>query len=170
MTRRILLLAGVAAVVVATYQGATSFRFLNWDDNAVIVGNRSLDLPGAATWAFTTTFMEHYQPLSWLAWAATKAGFGVDATAFHTANIVMHVICVLLLWAVARVVIARADPTISTSLLDAGATAVALLYGVHPLRVEVVAWVSALPYTLPPPPPLPPPPGGGCSPPPARAR
>src|SRR3954468_19339571 len=112
MTRRILLLAAVAAVLVATYQGATSFRFLNWDDNAVIVGNRSLDLPAAATWAFTTTFMEHYQPLSWLAWALVKAGFGLDATAFHAANIAAHVVCVLLLWAVARVVFARAIPTV----------------------------------------------------------
>jgi tetratricopeptide (TPR) repeat protein len=148
MARRILLLAAVAAALVATYQHAASFQFLNWDDGAVIVENRSLELPGAATWAFTTTFIEHYQPLSWLVWAVIKAGFGLDATAFHTANLVSHVMCVLLVWGVARALMARAAPVMSANALDAAATAVALLYGVHPLRVEVVGWVSALPYAL----------------------
>lgn len=148
MARRILLLVAIAAVLLATYQRAASFQFLNWDDGAVILDNRFLDLPGAARWAFTTTFMEHYQPLSWLVWAVLKAGFGLDAAAFHTANLVAHVICVLLLWGVARVLMARAAPVMSANALDAAATAVALLYGVHPLRVEVVGWVSALPYTL----------------------
>src|SRR5580765_2394645 len=108
MARRILWLAAVAAVLVATYQHAASFQFLNWDDGAVIVDNRSLELPGAAAWAFTTTFMEHYQPLSWLVWAVLEAGFGLDAAAFHTANLVAHVVCVLLLWGVARALMARA--------------------------------------------------------------
>jgi hypothetical protein len=148
MARRILLLAAVAAALVATYQHAASFQFLNWDDGAVIVENRSLELPGAVTWALTTTFMEHYQPLSWLVWAVIKAAYGLDAAAFHTANLVAHVICVLLLWGVARVLMARAAPVMSANALDAAATAVALLYGLHPLRVEVVGWVSALPYAL----------------------
>jgi tetratricopeptide (TPR) repeat protein len=148
MARRILLLAAIAAAVVATYQRAASFQFLNWDDGAVILDNRSLELPGAAAWAFTTTFMEHYQPLSWLVWAVIKAAYGLDAAAFHTANLVTHVMCVLLLWSVARIVIARATPGITSNRLDAAATAVALLYGLHPLRVEVVAWISALPYAL----------------------
>ena len=39
-------------------------------------------------------------------------------------------------------------PARSATVLDAGATAAALLYGVHPLRVEVVAWISALPYSV----------------------
>ena len=148
MARRILLLAAIAVLLAATYQHAAAFQFLNWDDGAVILDNRSLELPGAASWAFTTTFMEHYQPLSWLAWAVIKAGCGLDAAAFHTANLAAHVLCVLLLWAVARLVFARAAPVISSNRLDGAATAVALLYGVHPLRVEVVAWISALPYAL----------------------
>ena len=148
MARRVLLLTAVAAAVAATYQSAATFQFLNWDDAAAIVSNSRLDLPGAATWAFTTTFMEHYQPLSWLTWAALKSGFGLSATAFHTANIVVHLIVVLLVWALARSVLARAIAGASATALDAGATAAALLYGVHPLRVEVVAWISALPYAL----------------------
>ena len=148
MGRRVLQLTAVAAIVAATYQSAATFQFLNWDDAAAIVGNSRLDLPSAAAWAFTTTHMEHYQPLSWLTWAAVKSGFGLSATAFHTANIVAHLIAVLLVWTLARRVLARAVAGASAAALDGGATAAALLYGVHPLRVEVVAWISALPYAV----------------------
>jgi len=148
MARRVLLLTAVAVIVAATYWPIASFQFLNWDDTATIVSNSSLDLPRGATWAFTTTFMEHYQPLSWLMWAALKNRFGASAAAFHTANLVVHLIAVLLVWALARRILARTVAGASAVALDAGATAAALLYGVHPLRVEVVAWISALPYAI----------------------
>ena len=139
---------GILAAVLWTYALAAGFAFLNWDDQAAILQNPSLDLPGAATWAFTTTYMEHYQPLSWLAWAAIKGGFGLDATAFHVANVVAHIVCVLLVWAVTRRLLALALADMARPWHEATAVAAALLYGLHPLRVEVVAWISALPYAL----------------------
>jgi hypothetical protein len=148
MIRRVLLLTAVAAAIASLYQPVTGFHFLNWDDTAAIVGNTNLALPHAATWAFTTALMEHYQPFSWLAWAMVDSGFGKSAAAFHAANLVIHLAAVLLVWAVARVLIARAVTGASPVALDTGASAAALLYGVHPLRVEVVAWISALPYAL----------------------
>lgn len=144
---RIAALVVMAAAVTWTYAPAASFAFLNWDDQSVIVQNPAIDLPGAVPWAFSTTYMEHYQPISWLVWAAIKAGFGLDATAFHVANVVVHVVCVLLVWVVARRVLAPVAGT-SAPWREAIAVAAALLFGLHPLRVEVVAWVSALPYTI----------------------
>ena len=69
MLRRRLIAILIAAVWV-TFAPAVGFSFLNWDDNLVIVENAALAQPGVARWAFTTTYMEHYQPLSWLVWAA----------------------------------------------------------------------------------------------------
>ena len=148
MIARLSALAAIAAAVAWTYVPAAAFAFLNWDDQSVIVRNPSLAFPGVARWAFTTTYMEHYQPLSWLAWAAIKAGFGPDAAAFHAANIAAHVACALLVYAVARVVLTHAVPEASAALLNGAAVAAALLFGLHPLRVEVVAWISAMPYAL----------------------
>jgi len=148
MLGRLLAIELIVAAVGATYWPALGFTFLNWDDPRVIVENPSLDFPGAWRWAFTTSYMEHYQPVSWLAWAGIKAGAGLDAAAFHAANVAAHVLCVLLVWRVARALFARATPDVSTAWRDAAAFAAALLYGLHPLRVEVVAWVSALPYAL----------------------
>ena len=147
MIARVVALVVLIAVVVWTYLPATGFAFLNWDDQAAIVRNPSLDYR-AATWAFTTTYMEHYQPLSWLAWAALKARFGLDAAAFHAANILAHVVCAMLVWAVSRRVFARSAPDLPASWHDGAALAAALLFGLHPLRVEPVAWISAMPYTL----------------------
>ncbi len=148
MIGRLSALAAMVAAVAWTYFPAAGFAFLNWDDQSVILRNPSLAFPGSASWAFTTTYMEHYQPLSWLAWAAIKAGFGSDASAFHVVNIAAHVVCVVLVYAAARVVLARAVPEASGTLRSAAAVAGALLFGLHPLRVEVVAWISAMPYAL----------------------
>jgi Flp pilus assembly protein TadD len=145
---RLSALAAIAAAVAWTYFPAAAFAFLNWDDQSVIVRNPSLAFPGVARWAFTTTYMEHYQPLSWLAWAAIKAGFGSEATAFHAANIAAHAACVLLVYGAARIVLTHAVPDASATLLNGAAVAAALLFGLHPLRVEVVAWISAMPYAL----------------------
>ena len=148
MIRRLAALAVMAAAVAWTYLPAAGFAFLNWDDQSVILGNPSLAFPGVARWAFTATYMEHYQPLSWLVWAAIKAAFGPDASAFHVANITAHAACVLLVYAAARVVLTRAVPDASATFRNAAAVATALLFGLHPLRVEVVAWISAMPYAL----------------------
>ena len=148
MIARLSALTAMVAAVAWTYFPAAGFAFLNWDDQSVILRNPSLGFPGVARWAWITTYMEHYQPLSWLAWAAIKAGFGPDASAFHVANIAAHVVCVLLVYAAARVVLTRAVPEASATLRNGAAVAAALLFGLHPLRVEVVAWISAMPYAL----------------------
>jgi tetratricopeptide (TPR) repeat protein len=145
---RLSALSAMVAAVAWTYFPVAGFAFLNWDDQSVILRNPSLAFPGVAKWAWTTTYMEHYQPLSWLAWAAIKAAFGPDASAFHVANIAAHIACVLLVYAAARVVLTRAVPEASATLRNVAAVAAALLFGLHPLRVEVVAWISAMPYAL----------------------
>ena len=121
MARRVLLAAAIVAAVAATFMPAARFEFLNWDDGIAVVGNAALALPGAVGWAFTTSLLEHYQPMSWLFWAAIKSVAGVDRQAFHVANIVVHVGCVLLVWLVARRLFSRALPAISSKSLPGSA-------------------------------------------------
>jgi len=140
--------SAIIAALLWTYRPALSFSFLNWDDHLVILQNSQLKFPPVWQGAFTPPYMEHYQPLSWLVWAAIKSAFGPDARAFHAANIAAHVICVWLLWAVARAVFGRVLTHLSDRARNIAAFATAILFGIHPLRVEVVAWISALPYSL----------------------
>jgi tetratricopeptide (TPR) repeat protein len=141
-------LAAIVTAVAWTYFPAAGFPFLNWDDQAAILRNPSLGFPDVVTWAWTTTYMQHYQPLSWLTWAALERGFGLNPTAFHAANIAAHVVCVLLVYVATRGVLTYAAPRTSAALHSGAAVAAALLFGLHPLRVEVVAWISAMPYAL----------------------
>jgi len=145
---RLSALAAIAAAVAWTYLPAAGFAFLNWDDQAAILRNPSLVFPDVARWAWTTTYMQHYQPLSWLTWAALESSFGLNPIAFHAANIAAHVVCVLLVYAVVRRVLTHVAPRTSATLHGGAAVAAALLFGLHPLRVEVVAWISAMPYAL----------------------
>lgn len=148
MTRRLAALVFTAVVVTWTFAPVRHFAFLNWDDDAVIVDNAALSQPGLGAWAFTTRYMEHYQPLSWLLWGAVARAAGSSATAFHTLNLAAHAASAVLLFAVALAVLRRTAPRSPAAAHEGAALAAALLFALHPLQIEVVAWVSALPYAV----------------------
>jgi tetratricopeptide (TPR) repeat protein len=158
MAGRLLALVVISVVVGATFAPARKFALLNWDDQYVILDNAALREPGVAGWAFTTTYMEHYQPLSWLVWAGVRGAGEPEPRVFHLTNIALHILVSLLVWLVARQLFAAAarpgqggqapSSNVTAGIAEKAAVAAALLYAVHPLRVEVVAWVSAMPYAL----------------------
>jgi protein O-mannosyl-transferase len=124
--------------VVLLFSPTFSYPFLNWDDGEVFVRNAALHADGFVRWAFTTTYMEHYQPLAWLAWGVVDRAWTLTPAAAHALNVGLHVLCAALVFVLAR----RLTATTATAI------AAALLFAMHPLRVEVVAWASAMPYAL----------------------
>lgn len=152
MLRRAAPAAILVAAVLATFAPVVGFALLNWDDNLVIADNAALAQPGLLRWAFTTTYIEHYQPVSWLVWGALRGTGEVNPATYHAANLGLHAGVAVLAWAVARVLFRtgpNAEPPSRHSDPFWFAPAMgALLFAVHPLRVEVVAWVSAMPYAL----------------------
>jgi Flp pilus assembly protein TadD len=127
----------VFLATAALFTPALAGEFLNWDDIDLFVRNDALRAPGLVRWAFTTRYMEHYQPLAWLTWGALQRTAGLTPATAHALSVVLHASCAALLYAFIR--------------RYAGAwaaAAAALLWAMHPLRVEVVAWSSAMPYSL----------------------
>ena len=55
-----------------------SASILNWDDQDVFVRNDALRASGVTLWAFTTRYMEHYQPLAWLDGAGVHRSIGLS--------------------------------------------------------------------------------------------
>jgi protein O-mannosyl-transferase len=141
-----------ASVAVLAIAAAAALRpvlhndLVNWDDPAVLLDNLHLASPGVVAWAFSTTFMGHYQPLAWLAWSAAKSSLGLSPAVFHALSLGVHVANAVLIYAV-TVRLASASGYQSSQPRAAGLFA-GLLFALHPAVVEPVAWASAFPYVL----------------------
>jgi len=138
-------IALVVCVTLLAFWPVLGNDFVNWDDPTVIVQNPQLTAPAVVSWAFSTTLIGHYQPLAWLAWAALARVFGLSATSFHGASLLVHLLNAVLVYAVAWHLATLSLPEPTTRL---AASVAALAFAAHPVRVEAVAWASALPYVL----------------------
>lgn len=158
-----LAVAIIVLVTTVAFLPVLGNGFVNWDDPDVFQRNPQLGSGDALRWAFTTTHMGHYQPLAWLVWSAVKAIFGLNPRAFHALSLAGHLLNAVLVYfvglrlAALTVQLRRRNPsTPPEGRANAGglrgpqvaALTAALLFAVHPLRVEAVAWASAFPYVL----------------------
>lgn len=134
----------IAVATMAAFLPVLTNQFVNWDDPYTLSNNEQLGSPAILTWAFATRIMGHFQPLAWLTWSAVKSTAGLAPTAFHTLSLIGHVANATMVYLVTRRLALNASVDHAT--VSAAAAATALLFAVHPLRVEPVAWASAFPY------------------------
>ena len=135
----------VALVSFATFLPALWCGWVNWDDPVNFQNNphyRGLG-PDQLTWMWTN-FTGHYMPLTWMTLGVDYLLWGMKPWGYHLSNVVIHAfnaaLCFLFLEALLRRSAVARDA--SDSALRACAAAGALLWAVHPLRVESVAWVT----------------------------
>lgn len=137
----------VAGVTFLCFLPALEADFVSWDDDTNFTLNESYRGLGPAQlkWMFTTTQMGHYIPVTWMTLGLDYAIWGMDARGYHLTNLLLHVagaVCFyFFLVALLRRAFADAGPSWETA-LHAAAAAGALLFAIHPLRVESVAWVT----------------------------
>ena len=138
----------VFAIVFIAFLPALQNQFVDWDDTDNFLRNESFRGLGwdNIKWMFTTFHMGHYQPLTWLTLGAdatiAKAWFhdALDPRPYHFTNVLLHSINAALVYVLAAKLIGwRA---VSGPALIVGASAAALFFGAHPLRVESVAWAT----------------------------
>jgi tetratricopeptide (TPR) repeat protein len=138
----------VAASAFVAFAPALHNGFVNWDDDKILLENdnfRGLD-SSHLRWMFTQYKMGHYHPLTWVSFAMDYRIWGLDdAFGFHLTNLILHALNAALFYFVAVRLLALAMPEQSgrnPMSLHLGATVAALLFAVHPLRVESVAWAT----------------------------
>ncbi|MFN0150423.1 MAG: tetratricopeptide repeat protein [bacterium] len=148
---RLSLLLAAALVAVATaacLSGTLENQFVEWDDHVAIVANPHIrEFNGDnVRWMFSTFHLGPYQPLAWISLTADFTLWGLDPRGFHLTSLVIHVANTLLLFFLAhgwiREVTAGAGARGGTSASLIGAMAAALIFGIHPQRVESVAWAT----------------------------
>jgi protein O-mannosyl-transferase len=132
----------VCAITVIAYLGTLSFGFV-YDDKPVIVDN-----PSIRSWRFLLSYL--IPPLSHVNGASASATFyrpvtvlwlrlnyamcGLNSWGWHFAMLAVHVLMTYLVFVLVRKLTGR----------RATAGIAALLFGLHPVHVENVAWLSSV--------------------------
>lgn len=122
--------------------------FLNWDDDRNFVENEAFRGVGLEQlqWSWSTYHLGVWQPLAWILLGAEYALFGLRPAGYHAFSIGIHACNAILVYMIARRVLALAKAGWPGRSVDIAAGSAALLFAVHPLRVEPVAWISCQPY------------------------
>ncbi len=109
--------------------------FTNWDDIGLVTENETIR---ELSWRsikeiFSSYSLGAYVPLTIFSYAIEYHFFKLDPRAYHTTNVILHLLnCLLVFWLIYM---------LSGSGYVSFVTA--LLFGIHPLHVESVAWVAA---------------------------
>lgn len=140
--RRKFWLAGVLFLTFAAYAPSLRFDFVH-DDRGQIVEN-----PAVKSWRYLPQYFKrqvwagvyphdpgnYYRPgfLLWL--RLNDIIFGLHPWGWHLTTILLHLIATLLVYFLARRVL----------LEDFAAVVAALIFGLHPVHIEAVAWISGV--------------------------
>ncbi len=128
-------LLGVSLVIVVLYAGALSNDFVNMDDDLYVTANDMVKSglnSSSIKWAFTSFHSANWHPLTWLSHMLDVRMFGLHPAGHHLTSVMLHIANTLLLCIFLRKAAGFRWRSIS----------VALLFAVHPLHVESVAWVA----------------------------
>lgn len=107
------------------------YDFVNWDDDVNVSKNTNVtgfDMKGI----FTESVIGGYNPLSILSLAIDYKLAKGEPWLFHLNNIFLHLLCTILVF----ILLKRLGVSFFISFL------VALLFGIHPMRVESVVWIT----------------------------
>ncbi len=140
-------IVAVLAVSVAVFSPVLNNDFLtHWDDQWMILENPYLEEVSTSTVAaaFTESYGQQYSPLNTMTYMGITQAFGMQAPAFQAFGLLLHLFNVLLVGLVIRKLLTLIS---GAGLSQRGqivtAWGVAMLFAIHPLQVEAVAWISA---------------------------
>jgi len=122
------------ALTLLAFISVFGHDFVNWDDDFNLANNKNTAL---LNWdnivnIFSDPVIGNYNPLPILTFAIERSIVGLDPTLYHINNLILHLICVFFAYRIFR----------SLDLSALASAGGALLFGIHPMRVESVAWVT----------------------------
>jgi protein O-mannosyl-transferase len=136
--RRAWMPLALVALALGMYARTWDYGFTNWDDQTYILQNRYLA-------QFSPENVNHiirgemgvsemlFIPLTYLSYMLDGASTGMDPARFHLTNTLLHAINTLLVFLLLR----------NCRLSARGAFVGTLIFALHPMQVESVAWVMA---------------------------
>lgn len=125
----------IIAITAITFYPSLKNDFVDtWDDEGYVINNSQItELSFNKTKEiFSNALLGNYNPLTIFSFALERHFFGLHPFPYHFNNLLLHLICTVLVFWFAWL--------LSASLIVA--SVVSLLFGIHPLHVESVAWVT----------------------------
>lgn len=142
----------IALITLFVYLPALQNGFVNWDDPDYIYENQYIQSINFRffQWMFSTFHMQNWHPLTWFSHAVDYGIWGLNPIGHHLTSIIFHVLnTFLVVILIIRLLNNRFVKLLSplsgnqyyqTTLITAALTGI--LFGLHPIHVESVAWVS----------------------------
>jgi len=136
-------LLSILGLTFILFAKTITYKFVSLDDPAYVTNNpyiKEFSLSGIAA-IFSSFYNFNYHPLTTILYAIEFKLFGLNAAGYHFISLLLHLLNVVLVFSLLLKITGRKEIAIVCS----------LLFGVHPMHVESVAWVSEqkdLLYTL----------------------
>jgi tetratricopeptide (TPR) repeat protein len=130
--RQLRAFGGVALIVLLTsvaYLPAMDGRFI-WDDESLLANNVIVQAPDGLYRIWLTSEAIDYWPVTNTSFWAEWRLWGSDTRGYHLTNLSLHAAAAILIWIILR------------RLSIPGSFLAALLFSVHPVNVESVAWIA----------------------------
>src|SRR5213594_1100832 len=135
----------IALVTVAAFLPALQNQFVSWDDDENFLYNPHYRGLGWSPlrWMWTT-HQGHYIPLTWMTLGLDYLLWGMNPVGYHLTNLLLHAANAVVFFFVVRRLLTLALPSPSEHgyALAVSSGVAALVFAIHPLRVESVAWVT----------------------------
>ncbi|MDD2708834.1 MAG: tetratricopeptide repeat protein [Verrucomicrobiae bacterium] len=139
---------GLIVLTLAVFWPMRDAEFIHLDDPVHVSGNPNLQ--GGLTWpsikwafeahlVIKTFYLDYWQPVTVLSRLIDVSLFGFNAPAHHLMNVFYHLINTLLAFEVFRRILPKGDEPGRQIWCCAW---MAAMFGIHPLHVESVAWVT----------------------------
>lgn len=137
---------GIALATFLVYLPALNNDFVNWDDDILVYKNYYLKPISLQFlwWAITDTSLVLWNPMLWLSFSLDYTVWGLNPKGYHLTNIVLHAVNTFLVFILAVRLLEHSNynkDKLNKKAIITG-TVTALLFGLHPLRVESVVWVT----------------------------
>jgi hypothetical protein len=144
----------IASIAFLVYLPALRNEFVNWDDGLYVYENPHIQSASMklVQWAFFSFHAANWHPLTWLSHSMDYAVWGLNPLGHHLTNNVLHSLNTLMVVFLVKTLVEISQkkpgygessdfvPDGNRGLIVGGVSG--LLFGIHPLHVESVAWIA----------------------------
>ncbi len=125
----------IIGLTIVAYFSVLDNGFINYDDPSYVTRNSHVQSGisfETITWAFTSTIESNWHPLTWISHAIDYSLFGLNPAYHHAMSLLLHLLSSIMLF----LILERMTKKLWQSAF------VALVFAIHPLHVESVAWIA----------------------------